>query len=88
MFGVSGRYPGMIHLGILIMGIICFIYLGCIITNTMDDTLDISKQMRSIYARSNMLNVKFGCCTKIVKSLISVILYKPVLFSSLVELSA
>ena len=47
-----------------------FKYLGCIITNTMDDTLDISKQMRSIYARSNMLNVKFGCCTKIVKSLL------------------
>ena len=47
-----------------------FKYLGCIVTSTMDDTLDISKQMRSIYARSNMLNVKFGYCTKIVKSLL------------------
>ena len=28
-----------------------FKYLGCIITNTMDDTLGISKQMRSIYAK-------------------------------------
>ena len=47
-----------------------FKYLGYIITSTMDDSLDISKQMRSIYARSNMLTVKFGCCTRIVKTVL------------------
>ena len=54
-----------------------FKYLAYIVANTMDDTLDISKQMRSIYARSNLLNVKFGSSTKFVKYVISVILYNP-----------
>ena len=47
-----------------------FKYLGYILTSTMDDSLDIKKQMRNIYVRCNMLNVKFGCCTKNVKALL------------------
>ena len=40
-------------------------YLHYIVTNIIADTLGISKQMKNIYARSNMLTVKFGCVVRV-----------------------
>ena len=44
-----------------------FKYLGCIISNTLSDNLDIGRTLRGIYARSNMLIRKFSQCTPLVK---------------------
>ena len=42
-------------------------YLGCIITDTLNDNMDIKRTIRGIYARSNMLVRKFSHCTYLVK---------------------
>ena len=42
-------------------------YLGCIISNDMSDDCDIKRQIRSVYARGNMLISKFRSCSPEVK---------------------
>ena len=45
-------------------------YLGCTITDTLNDHIDIQRTIRGIYARSNMLIRKYSHCSSHVKRLL------------------
>ena len=56
-------------------------YLGCLLTDTLCDNGDVSKTLRGIYARANML--LFDCCKK---GFISNFLHQFLLYATMVEL--
>ena len=64
---VSYSFPNLMLNGCALNIVDSYKYLGHVISPVSDDNLDIARQMRLLYARTNVLIRKFGKCSKDVK---------------------
>ena len=62
--------PDMYLCGQLLKNTDSFKYLGYMVTDVLCDNFDITRQMRSLYARANMLSIHFSQCSPAVKKIL------------------
>ena len=67
---VCGTFPTFMLSGICLQTINEFKYLGHVVNNDCTDDNDIKREMRNLYARTNILNRRFSSCSVNVKMML------------------